>query len=286
MKPPGTEAPQARRATPPRRRRAADEIRLASYNIHLGIGRDGQFSPERIAAVIGEMDADVVALQEVSFGVPGFDMLHYLSSACGMTAIAGPTLVTSAGEYGNAILTNLAVVEVRRWDLSVARCEPRGAIDARVSHNGQALRIIATHLGLRPAERRRQIRQLLEIIETDRRHPTVLAGDVNEWFLWGRPLRWMHRHFQHTPAPATFPAGRPLFALDRIWVEPRRAMQQVVAHASTTARIASDHLPIVASIDFGAGKETLREAASATGIKQTYSYESTQTGVPLRFSLR
>ena len=277
MKTPRIEPLQLRRATPSRRRRAADEIRFASYNIHLGIGRDGQFSPERIAAVIDELDADVVALQEVSFGAPGFDMLHYLSAACGLNVIAGPTLVTSTGEYGNAILTSLAVVEVRRWDLSVPRCEPRGAIDARISHNGRALRVIATHLGLRPAERRRQIRQLLEIIETDRRYPTVLAGDVNEWFLWGRPLRWMHRHFQHTPAPATFPAGRPLFALDRIWVEPRRAMQHLVAHASTTARVASDHLPIVASIDFGAGEETLR--AAATGGQQTYNYDSRKAGL-------
>ena len=83
--------------------------------------------------------------------------------------------------------------------------------------------------------------------------PTVLMGDVNEWFLWGRPLRWLHRHFQQTPAPATFPARWPVFALDRIWVEPRQALRRVSVHDSATARVASDHLPITATINFSAG---------------------------------
>ena len=227
------------------------EMKLASYNIHLCIGRDGEFSPHRIASVISELDADVVALQEVSLGTPGFNMLEYLSSACAMTPIAGPTLVTASGEYGNAILTRLDHDDIHRWNISVARREPRGAIEIRVYQEGQTVRVIATHLGLRPAERRRQIRTLLKIVETDNRFPIVLLGDVNEWFLWGRPLRWMHRHFKQTPALATFPAGRPLFALDRIWVEPHRILQGMAVHASDTARLASDHLPIVAKLDLG-----------------------------------
>ena len=52
-------------------------IKFASYNIHLGIGRDGMFAPHRVAAVIGELEADVIALQEVEFGAGDFDMfLH------------------------------------------------------------------------------------------------------------------------------------------------------------------------------------------------------------------
>jgi endonuclease/exonuclease/phosphatase family metal-dependent hydrolase len=233
-------------------RQAGSEIKLASYNIHLGIGRDGEFRPARIAAVIDEIGADVIALQEISLGAPSFNMLRYLGDACCLTAIGGPTLITASGQYGNAMLTGLAHEEVHHWDLSRARCEPRAALEARFSHGSHTFRAIATHLGLRPAERRDQIRTLLKIIENDRAHPTVLMGDVNEWFLWGRPLRWMHRHFQATPALATFPAGRPLFALDRIWVEPRRALKKIEVHVSENARMASDHLPIVATLDCSA----------------------------------
>ncbi|HEX7813480.1 MAG TPA: endonuclease/exonuclease/phosphatase family protein [Burkholderiales bacterium] len=227
-------------------------LKVASYNIHLGIGRDGVFKPERIASVIAELDADVISLQEVARTSDGFDMLAYLSQASGYHGIPGPTLVTARGDYGNAMLTRLAPGEIERWDISVPRREPRGAIAMMVHKGGWSLRMIATHLGLWPGERRRQIRKLLGLMQQAGSIPTVLMGDVNEWFLWGRPLRWLHRHFLQTPGPATFPSNWPVFALDRIWVEPRRALQQVAAHRSAVARLASDHLPITATIRFAA----------------------------------
>jgi endonuclease/exonuclease/phosphatase family metal-dependent hydrolase len=137
---------------------------------------------------------------------------------------------------------------VRRVDLCVAGCEPRGAIDVELDCNGSPLRVLATHLGLRPAERREQVQRMLALLEDERPVTTILLGDLNEWFLWGRPLRWLHRHFEKTPAPATFPAGFPLLALDRIWVKPRRLLRQMTVHTSRLARRASDHLPLVAEI--------------------------------------
>jgi endonuclease/exonuclease/phosphatase family metal-dependent hydrolase len=77
----------------------------------------------------------------------------------------------------------------------------------------------------------------------------VLLGDLNEWLLWGQPLRWLHAYFKETPAPATFPARFPLFALDRVWVRPRSALVHLAANASELARRASDHLPITAVLE-------------------------------------
>ena len=208
------------------------KIRLASYNIHLGIGRDGEFNPERIAQVIDELDADTIALQEVSLGVQGFDMPDFLSKRCGLTAITGPTLITPSHEYGNAILTRLKAGSIYRWNLTVGAREPRGAIDAHLHHQGMTVRVIATHLGLWPAERRRQIRLLLEIISKDNRFPTILLGDVNEWFVWGTSLRWLVSHFEPVPAPATFPSRWPVLALDRIWIRPRHRLVHVEVHAT------------------------------------------------------
>ena len=107
--------------------------------------------------------------------------------------------------------------------------------------------MLATHLGLRPAERRAQVKQLLDSLNERRGMPTVLMGDLNEWFLWGRPLRWLHAHFGDTHGPATYPAYRPFLALDRIWIE-GAAHVEVRAHRSPLARIASDHLPAVADV--------------------------------------
>ena len=113
--------------------------------------------------------------------------------------------------------------------------------------HGHLLRIVATHLGLRPVERRLQVRRLLDEFDTPRM-PVVLMGDINEWLVWGRPLRWLTSHFKPAQAPPTFPSRRPVFALDRIWMHPRWRLLRVHAHRSRLARVASDHLPLMARI--------------------------------------
>jgi endonuclease/exonuclease/phosphatase family metal-dependent hydrolase len=138
------------------------------------------------------------------------------------------------------------------------RREPRGALDVEFDCDGRSLRLVATHLGLRPAERRAQIQRILRNVQHAQTGPLVLIGDLNEWFLWGRPLRWLHRHFKRTPAPATFPAHRPLFALDRIWVKPLQALRRIAVHKSARARVASDHLPIAAVVDLSVTDITLK----------------------------
>ena len=225
------------------------QIKLATWNLHRCIGHDGVMSPERCAAVLKEIDADVVALQEVE-SRPGhaLDALAYLARETGSRAIPGATLVTGDNHYGNALLTRLPVGEVRRHDLSVHRREPRAALDVDFELERCRLQLVATHLGLRPAERREQVRRLLPLFDSERRAPVVLAGDLNEWFLWGRPLRMLHRIFADTPPRRTWPAHAPLFALDRVWVRPRECLYELAAHRSATARAASDHLPLTAQI--------------------------------------
>ena len=41
-------------------------LRVCTYNIHKCKGLDRRTRPERIASVIAELDADIVALQEVA----------------------------------------------------------------------------------------------------------------------------------------------------------------------------------------------------------------------------
>lgn len=225
-------------------------VTAASYNIHIGLGRDGRLAPERIASVVQELKADIIALQEVRLGAKRFDMPAYLRKATGYQVLAGPTIIDPVrGDYGNALLTRQRVKSFCRIDLSVDGCEPRGAIDVTLDCGEETLRVVATHLGLRPAERREQVTRLLNVLaEAPAALPTILLGDLNEWFLWGRPLRWLHRHFEQTPAPATFPSGFPVFALDRIWVKPRHLLRRLFVHASPLAREASDHLPVVAQL--------------------------------------
>ncbi|TJZ74074.1 endonuclease/exonuclease/phosphatase family protein [Chitiniphilus eburneus] len=223
-------------------------LTVATYNIHSAIGGDGRFAPQRIADVLNEIGADVVALQEVPLGdTRRPDVLTALAHTTGYVAVAGPTIDKPGRRYGNAVLSRYPVTAVRYLDLRFGRSEPRGALDADIDCHGQPLRVVATHLGLRPAERRDQVKKLLETFDTDAM-PVLLLGDLNEWFMWGRPLRWLTTRFEKTPAPRTFPSLKPIFSLDRIWIHPRQRLVKVWAHRSRLARVASDHLPLVAHI--------------------------------------
>lgn len=217
-------------------------IALATYNVH------GCVDPARTAEVLRALDADVIALQELRWRP--WDALHVLgdlAARLGYAPLAGPTLLRPDGHYGNALLTRLPVARVRLEDLSVPGREPRGALGAVLRAGAASLTVIATHLGLAPWERRRQMQRLLAFVRASDK-PAVLLGDLNEWFLWGRPLRWLRRHFGRTPAPATFPARWPVFALDRIWVEPARLLERIEVHRAAPAKEASDHLPLRATL--------------------------------------
>jgi len=224
-------------------------LRIASYNVHRGIGRDRRTDPERILEVMREVDADVFALQEVEAHDDGDDMLAWLGERTGFHAIAGTTLLRHDGHFGNGLLTRCPVKGKRLCDLTWRGREPRGAIAADLDCGGRSLRVVATHLGLRPAERRDQVQQLLHLFKERPHDPSVLLGDLNEWFLWGRPLRRLHRHFRETQSIATFPARLPVFALDRIWAHPYSMLRRLEVHKTPLARRASDHLPLVATLD-------------------------------------
>jgi endonuclease/exonuclease/phosphatase family metal-dependent hydrolase len=240
-------------SAPPIHQAAADPdpwpLTIATYNIHGAIGCDGRFAPQRVADVLREISADVIALQEVPLGGSNSpNVLTLLQQATGFVAAEGPACDRPDRRYGNAVLSRYPILSVRTIDLSFGSREPRGALDADVDCHGHLLRVVATHLGLRPAERRDQIRRLLQVFDTEEM-PVILLGDINEWFVWGKSLRWLVSHFQSVPAPKTFPSRYPMFALDRIWIRPRHRLVHVEVHATRLAQLASDHLPLIAHID-------------------------------------
>ncbi|WP_129640968.1 endonuclease/exonuclease/phosphatase family protein [Peristeroidobacter agariperforans] len=229
-------------------------ISIGSYNIHSCVGLDRRRSPSRIADVLRELNCDIYALQEVD-NEPGDEedsqQLEYLSEAMHMAAIPGLRIVRHSGEYGNALLTRFPVISVHRHDLSYGKwLEPRGAIDVELDVGGRALRVIATHLGLSRSERRFQWRQLLAAIAASPpEHPTVVLGDMNEWFPSAGTLRDAHKILGEALAPPEFPSFWPFLALTRIWVRPVHAIVSVKAHSTPLAKRASDHLPLRAEID-------------------------------------
>lgn len=246
--------------------RSGAPVRLAAtYNVHGWIGRDGRYDPKRTLAVVRELDAHLVGLQEATllFGhSPGAAAADeapepaateaFITAHTGLRVIAGPTLERAGARYGNLLLTVLPVHRVRRHDLSLPGREPRGLLDVEVALDGARLRVLVTHLGLSPAERRAQVARLMAHIAAGPQDNVLLMGDLNQWFPWLGPLTPVNRWFGASPVRRSFPARWPLLPLDRIWLQPRARLQGVRAHRSPLARQASDHLPVKAWIAGGA----------------------------------
>lgn len=224
-------------------------LRLASYNIHAGVGSDQRFNPRRLAGVLQRLGADIIALQEVvSVGTDGFALLDELAHHCGMQAIAGPTMKRKDADYGNALLLRCPWRKLRKLEFDVSNYEPRGALSLEIGSVESPVTIATTHLGLRRKERKAQIGQLLDWLP-DPPAQVVLLGDLNEWWPWSGNLRRLYRHLGMQPSsPATFPARLPLFKLDRILASPPDMLQPPWHLNEQTARDASDHLPLVAQL--------------------------------------
>ena len=235
---------------------SAPPLRVATYNVHACVGTDGRRDPDRVATVIEELDADIVALQEFTY--PASVALEtrtpfFLATMDRYQCALGPTrqrtrqTVTEC--FGNALLTRHPIIEVHRIDLSRERREPRGALAATIDLGGAQLHVLATHLGLRIRERRFQVRQILDYLDSVRNTSVVVLGDFNDWLPGRSAAHVLDRRLGRPPRPATFPVAWPLVALDRIWVQPRRRLRRVSIHATPIARLASDHFPVVAEID-------------------------------------
>ena len=237
---------------------APGPLRVATYNVHACIGRDGRHDPDRVAGVIEELNADIVGLQEFTYPAsvaletrtPFFiTTLDRYQCALGPTRHRRRQTVTEC--FGNALLTRHRIVEVHRIDLSMKQREARGALAATIDVGGTMLHVLATHLGLRVHERRFQVQQILHYLDSVRDTFVVVLGDFNDWLPGRSAAHVLDHRLGRPPRPATYPVAWPLVALDRIWVQPRRALRQISVHATPTARLASDHLPVVADISIG-----------------------------------
>ena len=227
-------------------------LRIASYNVHGCRGTDGKKDAQRIVQVIEELGCDTIGLQEVDY------RLDYIAQKLRMQAIPGLTLARHDGPFGNALLTRRKVLDVRRVGFTYSRREPRNALDVDLEVNGETVRVIVTHLGLWPAERRYQVKKILEMIRATPSYERVIVlGDINEWLPLGRPLRWMNALFGRCPAERSFPSRWPMVALDRVWVRPRHALLALKAHRTPLAELASDHLPVKAIIALHAQRQEL-----------------------------
>ncbi len=230
-----------------------ERVKVASYNVHRWAGHSGRAKPDarRAQSVIEEIGADVLALQEVlvPFGEP-----HPLEAFCdelGFHLAFAVTRIHRRGELGNAILSRFPFTGVSVLDISSSRLERRGALAGQFEWQGGRFGVVATHLSLVDRTRRRQVQMLLDHPQLHA-GPAVLVGDMNAWRRCKASQSLEDELDRHNNVdwPPTFPAARPLLALDRIYAQNAR-MESIKTYDSPEAKRASDHLPIVASVKLG-----------------------------------
>jgi endonuclease/exonuclease/phosphatase family metal-dependent hydrolase len=240
-------------------------MRIVTYNVHKCRGLDRRVRPARIASVLRELDADIIALQEV-LSVGGaareMDQARFIAEELGYDYCIGENRRLAGGAYGNVMLSRLPWRHVHNYDITWRGRERRGClrvdIEARGDSNdggaGRLLHLFNVHLGTAYIERRHQARQLVGeriLGNAELTGARIVLGDFNEWTK-GLATRLLTEHLQsadvrtHLRSPRTYPGPLPLVHLDHIYFDPALELEQLTLHKSLTALVASDHLPLVA----------------------------------------
>lgn len=232
------------------------ELTFASYNIRKAIGLDRRRDPGRILAVLHELNADVVALQECDrrFGQRAAALPRQALEEAHWQIAPVSVQPDSMGWHGNALLVRRGIELRDASPIALPAVEPRGAACVDIGAGGQLLRVVGMHLDLSGLRRKHQVRSVLSWLDQqpDGPCPTVLMGDFNEWSRLGGAIREFGRDWQvHEPGPS-FPSRRPVARLDRIVTSPHWRIVETCVHHSALAARASDHLPVKARLAFGA----------------------------------
>jgi endonuclease/exonuclease/phosphatase family metal-dependent hydrolase len=247
-----------------------------TYNVHSCVGTDGDRSIARIAQVISDARADIVALQELDHQRVRSQRTHQaeaIARELSMDFHFNPALRIADEEYGDAILSRYPIEMVHAGELpGVAPrwCrEARGALWVNALAEGAAWQVINTHFGLGRAERFDQARELLGdewIRAAALRGPVILCGDFNSQ-AGGRVQRLLASHLQDaqgTRHRSTYPSRFPLLCLDYIFVGKGVRVHSIEVVRNSLTRVASDHLPVVAEVELVG--VTRAEPAGATQL--------------------
>ncbi len=237
-------------------------IRVVTYNVHKCQGLDRRVRPARIAAVLRETDADIIALQEVvsaeSDAGREAHQARFIAEELGYEFRIGENRKHKGGAYGNVVLSRLPVEQSRNYDITWRGREPRGCLRVDVKlgeeEGSPVLHLFNVHLGTAFVERRHQGRKLVGdgiLRDSDLAGPRVVLGDFNEW-THGLASRLLGEELcsadvrQHLRTRRTYPGAFPLMHLDHVYHDRSLELERLSLHRSLTALVASDHLPLVA----------------------------------------
>ncbi|NWC09970.1 endonuclease/exonuclease/phosphatase family protein [Pseudomonas agarici] len=219
------------RQAPPVRR-----LTVLTLNVHKGFTPlNRRFILPELRDAVRTTGADLVFLQEVHGSQirharrhpawPSLPQYEFLADTMWPDFAYGRNVVYPDGDHGNALLSKFPIQAYDNLDVSVRGNEQRGLLHCRLEVSGHAqVHAICVHLGLREAQRQRQVDLLLDYLKSlPATTPVIIAGDFNDWRrradtrLAAQSLVEAFSHTQGAPA-RSFPARLPLLRLDRIYL--------------------------------------------------------------------
>src|SRR5689334_1372625 len=163
-------------------------MRVATYNVHGCVGLDRRRSEARIARVMEEFGADLVAIQEVDRGQRRSEeagQAEIIARHLGWYYCYHPATKKGRGDQGHAVLSRFPLRLRRAAKLpgkAPRYCaEDRAVIEVEVTTDDGRVLVLSTHFGLGRAERCRQAEYLTsdEWSGAAAELPLILLGDLN-----------------------------------------------------------------------------------------------------------
>src|SRR5688572_18755770 len=160
---------------------APTRLRVATFNIHSGEGRDGRPDINRVARLLRGFH--VVGLNEVRGDTrePEMTQPEILARLTGTRGIFAPVERDRLGHwaFGNGVLTVLPVRHWQQLPISADNAESnRNVLLVRIPHGERTINVLVTHLGRAPRDRPRQLSAVGELFLA-LQPPAILMGDLN-----------------------------------------------------------------------------------------------------------
>ncbi|TPE46443.1 endonuclease [Pontibacter mangrovi] len=231
-----------------------------SYNIHHANppSRPGEIDLEAIARVIRDQKADLVALQEVDVNTGRSGTVNQASALAellGMNFYFARAIDFDGGKYGVAILSRYPLSGMETMSLpetAAPQSEDRVLATATVAlPDGRMIRFGSMHLDVSNAANRLQQVQAINQVAAQEKRPFILAGDFND-MPESAAIQELDKLFTRTcgsNCAPTIPVDAPTRTIDFIAFTHASGLE-VVSQQVVPERYASDHLPVVATLQF------------------------------------
>jgi endonuclease/exonuclease/phosphatase family metal-dependent hydrolase len=240
-------------------------LRITTYNIHKGFSQfNRRMMVHELRERLRHLGSDIVFLQEVQ----GLHLRHaathdnwpadpqheFLAADVWQACAYGCNVVYDHGHHGNAILSRLPIVDSHNQDVTHLQFERRGLLHSQIAlADGSTVHCVCVHLSLFGRSRLLQLSALADYLDriAPDGTPLIVAGDFNDWrnradLLLRERLQLTEVFCGASGRPArSFPAGLPLFRLDRIYVRGFSVERAEVHYGLPWSRI-SDHAALSA----------------------------------------